>query len=143
MLLNKENTNAFSISNLIDLLSHFSTVNVTDPDPNEASKFLQQSYQNSLFVTGNKLTQEMIKAISTNTMDTLRSKYCEAPFLIILLNKDDTVKTALQQELAFYLNVRQYKKLPTILLSEERLNEYPLTNESLIGYTHIYDSIRK
>lgn len=76
-------------------------------------------------------------------MEDFRHKYCEAPFLIIHLDKDDVCKTALQHELVFFLNVRQYKNLSTILLSKDRLTEYPLTNDSLIGYARAYDSIRK
>ena len=134
-------TQIFALTNLNELLSHFSAVNVTDPVPNEAGAFLQQVYPGSVFVTGAKLTQAMIKAVAANTMDALRRKYCEAPFLIIQIDKDDAIKTTLQQELVFWLNVRQYKKLPTILLSEVKLSEYPLTNESLMGYALIYNSI--
>ena len=134
---------SFNTTNLNDLLTHLSVVNVTDPIPEEASAFLQQFYPNSVYITDTQLTQEMMNAITTRTMGIFRHKYCEAPFLIIQIDKDDANKTALQQELVFFLNVRQYKKLSTILLSKDRLTEYPLTNESLIGYAHAYESIRK
>lgn len=138
--MNKEN---FNPTNLNDLLIHLSVVNVTDPVPDEAAAFLQESYRNNVFVTGTQLTQEMMNAIITRKMEDFRHKYCEAPFLIIHLDKDDACKTALQHELVFFLNVRQYKNLSTILLSKDRLTDYPLTNDSLIGYARAYDSIRK
>lgn len=138
--MNKENFNG---TNLNDLLAHLPVVNVTDPLPEEASAFLQQTYNNSVCVTGTQLAQEMINAVITRTTDDFRHKYCEAPFLIIHLDKDDACKTALQNELVFILNVRHYKKLPSILLSEDRLTSYSLTNESLIGYACAYESIRK
>lgn len=134
---------SFSILNLNDLLTHLSAVNVTDHVPDEAAAFLQESYQNSVFVTGTQLTHEMMNAIITRKLDDFRHKYCEAPLLIIHLDKDDACKTALQHELVFFLNVRQYKNLSTILLSKDRLTEYHLTNESLIGYARAFDSIRK
>lgn len=134
---------SFSLSKLNDLLTHLSVVNGIDPVPEEAVTYLRESYPNSVYVTGTQLTQEMMDAIITRTMEDFRHKYCEAPFLIISLNKEDTCKTALQHELVFILNVRQYKNLSTILLSKDRLTEYPLTNDSLIGYACAYNSIRK
>jgi len=134
---------SFSLSNLNDLLIHLSVVNVTDPVPEEAATFLQESYPNSVYVTGTQLTQEMMNAIITRSMENFRCKYCEVPFLIIHLDKEDACKSALQLELVFFLNVRQYKNLSTILLSKDRLTDYPLTNDSLIGYARAYDSIRK
>jgi len=105
---------SFFFSNLNDLLNHFSVVNITDPIPEESSAFLQQSYLNSVYVTGTQLTKEMMNAIITRSTDAFRQNYCEIPFLIIYLDKA-TFKTALQRELVFFLNVRKYKKLPTIL----------------------------
>lgn len=56
---------SFDTSNLNDLLTHLSAVNVTDPVPDEAAAFLQESYRISVFVTGTQLTQEMMNAIIT------------------------------------------------------------------------------
>ena len=89
------------------------------------------------------MTQEMMNAIASQKMEDFRHRYCEAPFLIIHLTEEDVCKPALQHELVFFLNVRQYKKLPTVLLSKDRLTAYPIANESLIGYAHVYESIRK
>lgn len=133
----------FDIANLNKLLAHLSVVNVTDSIPDEAGAFLQHTYPNSVCVTGTQLTQEMMDAIMTRSIEEFRHKYCEVPFLIIRFEKEDACKSALQQEIVLFLNVRQYKNLPTLLLSKERLTQYPLTNESLIGYAHIYDIIRK
>ena len=133
----------FNVTNLNNLLANLSVVNVTDPMPTEASAFLQHTYPNSIYVTGTQLTQEMMDAIMTRSIEDFRHKYCEVPFFIIHFEKEDACKSALQQEIVLFLNVRQYKNLPTLLLSKERLTEYPLTNESLIGYAHIYDTIRK
>lgn len=49
--MDKEN---FNPTNLNDLLTHthLSAVNVTDPVSDEAAAFLQESYRNSVFVTG-------------------------------------------------------------------------------------------
>ena len=62
---------------------------------------------------------------------------------MIHLDQNDVCKTALQHELVFFLNVRHYQNLSTILLSKGRLTKYSLTNESLIEYARAYDSIRK
>ena len=134
---------SFSLSNLNDLFTHLSVVNVTDPIPAEAIVFLFSEHIDSLSVSGIELIREMLNAISANTIEAFQQKYCEAPFLIVSLDDESVCKTALQNELVFIMNVRQYKKLPTVLLSKNRLADYPLTNESLITYTRVHCSIRK
>ena len=132
----------FCLSNLHQLLSHVPVINVTDADPEEAGAFLRQAYPDSIIVTGKQLLKEMSNALFTNTQKAFRSQYCEPSFLMIHLTKEDVCKTSVQQELVFLLSVRQYKELPTILLSEEELLSYPLSNESLIGYAQFRETIR-
>lgn len=134
---------SFDISNLNDLLSHLPAINVIDSEPDEAKSFLLQTYENSISVTGAELIQGMMGAIINKTQGDFRRKYCELPFLIIMLDKEEVCKTALQDELAFILDVRSYKELPTVLLSKDRIISYPLTNKSFLIYARAYDTIRK
>lgn len=135
------NSSVFNTEHLNELLSYY-IVNVTDPSPSVAADYLLQVYNDGIAVSGTELTQEMVLAISQNSMDEFRHKYCEVPFLIISFDKEDALKSAFPSELAYILSVRHYKKLYTVVLSKDRMVSYPITNESLLGFTKPHTKIR-
>ena len=131
-----------SVERLNELLSYFFVVNVIDPCVSEAAEYLLQVFNDGITVTGAEMTQEMIQAISQNSMDAFRHKYCEAPFLLIRFGREDAMKSAFTHQLAYIMAVRHYKKLYTVVLSEDRLVSYGITNESLKGFTKPFTQIR-
>lgn len=137
------NSSVFNTEHLNELLSCFYVVNVIDHDNiSEAAEYLFQVFNDGITVTGAEMTQEMIQAISHNSMDAFRYKYCEAPFLLIRFDKEDALKSAFPYQLAYIMAVRHYKKLYTVVLSEDRLASYGITNESLKGFTKPFTQIR-
>ena len=133
----------FSLSNLTTVLDKIKTIFVVDPDPAEAKKVIMEQFPHGISITSEQLNAEMLKAIVTSGEKKFRHKFCDTPFLIITLDGDSAAKSALQLELVFILSVRKYKELPTVLLSAENPETYPITNESLISYTRVHTGIRK
>jgi len=131
----------FNTTSLEEFFQTLNTVNVIDPCSADAAAYLTDRYS-GITVTGAELTKEMLQAISDRTVDAFHIKYCEAPFLVVIFDKNDACKSTLQHELAYFMSVRDYKGLKTIILSEERVVSYPLSNESFIGFSRVYTEIR-
>lgn len=132
----------FSVTELSDLLSRYSVVNVTDPETDAASLFLKEAFRNSVQISGKQFASDMLQAVIGGKTEKFRRKYCEVPFLILMLESEDIIKSAFQQELVYILNVRHYKKMPTVLLTSEQILKYSSANDSLISYSHASCRIR-
>ena len=127
---------------LNDLFSYFSVVNIVDKNPKEVIEFFKSENEGCVYNSTEGITEDIRYAIMNKALEKFREKYCEAPLLIVYFKKEHGGKSALQFEMTYILNVRDYKKLNTILVSEERVETYGLTNESLIQYAHIHDELR-
>ena len=131
----------FNTEHLNELLSHFYVVNVIDPCTSEAAEYIFHKF-GGIAVTGDDMTQELLQAAAKNSMDAFRHKYCDAPFLLIRFDREDSLKSAFPFQLAYIMAVRHYNKRYTVVLSEDRLVSYGITNESLKAFTKPFTQIR-
>ena len=131
----------FNLENVNTVLSIHQHVNITDENLDEVRDFLVNEYGENLCSTNEEMIKEFKKAIMSKTIDKFYERYCEAPFLIITIEKGAVCKMNFPQILVYILSVRQYKKLNTVLLSKESLFSEPITNESFESYARVYCDI--
>ena len=128
---------------LDNILKDWFIANFVDREPHKICACFDELFDDCLCVDSEKMFDEMMNAISNNTLDEFNKKYCEAKMLVIKMNREDAKKSAFQSELVFILNVRKYHKRKTIVVSDERAVNYQFSNEELVSILRPHIKIRE
>jgi len=131
----------YNIESLRNLFEYSLFVNVIDYDKAKACEAISAEYENSIISRSKQFIGEIKEAIRTKTLHLFKEKYCEAPFVIISIDEEDANKDAFQFELVYMLNVRHYKKLPTVFVTEKAMSEYPFSNIGIEYYSRSWNQL--